>query len=202
MDMMKNYELDTAAQETTSPVPSNNELSTTVQKPAAPVPADTEAPVETTFADEKEQAPAQPSASDKKQEEKAKPKKTRKTNDCRVDHKEKKITITKKASIPGTEAFKELAKAHKLYPDYEIVYRTARTSESRAITNNLTVEKMEEYIDIFHQDDEVRKNTFDTMNRVSKLYPNPLSFMRKWFRSEYPQYWTDAEELNKKAANA
>lgn len=201
MDMMKNVELNSAAQETNALVPADNALSTTVQQPAAPAPADIETPVETTFADEKEQAPEQLSTSEEKKEEK-KTKKTRKTKDCRVDHKERKITITKKASIPGTEAFKELAKAHKLYPDYEIVYRTARTSESRAITNNLTVKKMKEYIDIFYPNDKVRKNTLNTMNRLSKLYPNPLSFMRKWFRSEYPQYWTYMEELNKKAANA
>ena len=190
-----------AAQANTALVPTNNELSTTVQKSAASVPSDTDTPVETTFVPEKEQATAVSAPAEKK-DEKAKPKKTRKTNDCRVDHKERKIIITKKASIPGTEAFKELAKAHRLYPDYEIVYRTARTSESRAITNNLTVEKMEEYINIFHPNDEARKNTLNTMNRVSKLYPNPLSFMRKWFRSEYPQYWTYMDELNKKAANA
>ena len=191
-----------ATQADTALVPANNELSTAVQKPATPAPADTEAPVETNFVEKTEQASSQPSTSEEKKEEKAKPKKTRKTKDCRVDHKERKITITKKASIPGTEAFKELAKAHKLYPDYEIVYRTARTSESRAITNNLTVEKMEEYIDIFYPNDEARKNALNTMKRVSKLYPNPLSFMRKWFRSEYPQYWTYMEELNKQAANA
>lgn len=142
------------------------------------------------------------SAAGETMEEKKKSKKTRKTKECRVDHTEKTITITKKASIPGTEAFKELAESHTLYPDYKIVYRTARTSESRAITNNLTVEKMKEYIDIFHPSDEARKNAFATMSRVSKLYPNPLSFMRKWFRSEYPQYWKYAEELNAKVANA
>ena len=95
--MMKNVELNSAAQANTALVPANNALSTAVQKPAAPAPADTEAPIEPTSADKKEQASKQSSTSEEKKEEKAKPKKTRKTNDCRVDHKEKKITITKKA---------------------------------------------------------------------------------------------------------
>ena len=40
MDMNKNFELNTAAQETNALVPANNELSTAVQNPAAPDPAD------------------------------------------------------------------------------------------------------------------------------------------------------------------
>ena len=138
---------------------------------------------------------------EKEREEKRKIKKHRKTKDCRIDHKEKMITITKKASIPGTVAFRELAESHRLYPDYKIVYRTVRTSSRRAITSALTVEKMDEYIRVYYPGDTVRKNTFDTMNRLSKLYSNPLAFMRKWFRNDYPEYWEKAES-DKQTENA
>lgn len=200
--MMKNYELNSAAQETTSPVPSNNELATTVQKPAAPAPDDTEM-IETTFADNKEQAPAQPSSSEEqKEEKKAKPKKHRKTNHCREDHDSKQLIVTKETSKPGTAAFNELMEKRKLYPDYTIVYRTARKSEDRSITNGLTVENMRKYIEIKHPNDTVRLNTFDTQKKLSALYSSPITYMRRWFRANYPQYWEDAKLDNKKAANA
>lgn len=191
-----------AAQADTALVPANNELSTAVQKPAAPAPADTEM-IETTFADEKEQAPVQSSTSkEKKEEKKTKPKKHRKTNHCREDHDSKQLIVTKETSKPGTAAFNELMEKRKLYPDYTIVYRTARKSEDRSITNGLTVENMRKYIEIKHPNDAVRLAIFDTQKKLSALYSSPITYMRRWFRANYPKYWEDAKPDNKKAANA
>ena len=66
MDMIKNVELNSAAQETNALVPSDNALTTAVQKPAAPAPADTETPLETTFVEKKEQTSTAPA--EKKQD--------------------------------------------------------------------------------------------------------------------------------------
>ena len=200
--MMKNYELNTAAQETNALVPANNELSTAVQNPAAPAPADTEM-IETTFVAEKEQAPSQPSTSEEKKEEtKTKTKKHRKTNHCREDHENKQLIVTKETSKPGTAAFNELMEKRKLYPDYTIVYRTAKSSESRSITNALTVENMRKYIEIKYPKDAARLAIFDTQEKLSALYSSPITYMRRWFRANYPKYWEDAKPDNKKAANA
>ena len=199
-DMMKNVEMNTAAQNTTAIVPTNSTLSTAVQQPAAPAHADTEMIV-TTFTDNKEQAPAAAPA-DERKEEKAKPKKHRKTTHCQENHREKQLIVTKKTSIPGSDAFNELMDKRKLYPDYTIVYRTARKSENRSITNGLTVENMRKYIEIKHPNDAVRLDTFDTQKNLSELYSSPITYMRRWFRANYPQYWEDAKHDKKKAATA
>jgi len=200
-DMMKNVEMNTAAQETTAVVAANSTLSTAVQQPAAPAPADTEMIV-TTFTDNKEQASAAAPADEKKQEEKKKPKKHRKTNHCREDHEKKQLIVTKETTKPGTAAFNELMDKRKLYPDYTIVYRTARKSENRSITNGLTVENMRKYIEIKHPNDEARLGIFDTQKNLSELYSSPITYMRRWFRANYPQYWEDAKHDKKKAATA
>lgn len=199
---MSNFTPSTTAQDNTALVVANNTVSTAVQKPAAPAPADTEAPIETNFV-EKEQASAQSSASeDKKEETKTKPKKHRKTNHCQENHKDKQLIVTKKTTIPGSDAFNELMEKRKLYPDYTIVYRTARKSEDRSITNGLTVENMRKYIEIKHPNDVARLNTFDTQKKLSALYSSPITYMRRWFRANYPKYWEDAKSDNKKTANA
>ena len=199
-DMMKNVEMNTAAQNTTAIVAANNTLTTAVQQPAAPTPADTEM-IETTFTDDKEQAPAAAPA-DEKKEEKAKPKKHRKTTHCREDHEKKQLIVTKETTKPGTAAFNELMDKRKLYPDYTIVYRTARKSENRSITNGLTVENMRKYIEIKHPNDEARLGIFDTQKNLSELYSSPITYMRRWFRANYPRYWEDAKHDKKKAATA
>ena len=196
--MNKNVEMNSAAQETTSPVPSNNELSTAVQQPAAPAPADTETPIETSFADEKEQTSEQPSTSEEKKEEKAKTKKHRKTNHCREDHENKQLIVTKKTSKPGTAAFNELMEKRKLYPDYTIVYRSAKPSENRLSVKDLTAEKMEQFINLTYSNDTKRMTEFKLQKKLSELYPAPITYLRNWFRRNYRNYWTNA----KKAANA
>ena len=193
--MDKNFELNS-----TAIVAANNTLSTAVQQPAAPAPADAEM-IETTFVAEKEQAPAAAPA-DEKKEEKAKPKKHRKTNHCQENHKDRQLIVTKKTSIPGTDAFNELMDKRKLYPDYTIVYRTARKSENRSITNGLTVKNMRKYIEIKHPDDTARLDIFDTQKKLSELYSSSITYMRRWFRANYPQYWEDAKHDKKKAATA
>ena len=193
--MDKNFELNS-----TAIVSANNTLSTAVQQPAAPAPADAEM-IETTFVAEKEQAPAAAPA-DEKKEEKAKPKKHRKTNHCQENHKDRQLIVTKKTSIPGTDAFNELMDKRKLYPDYTIVYRTARKSENRSITNGLTVKNMRKYIEIKHPDDTARLDIFDTQKKLSELYSSSITYMRRWFRANYPQYWEDAKHDKKKAATA
>jgi len=197
MDMIKNVELNSAAQETNALVPADNALSAAVRQPAAPAPADTETPIETTFVAEKEQAPTQPSSSEEKKEEKAKTKKHRKTNHCREDHEHKRLIVTKETSKPGTAAFNELMEKRKLYPDYTITYRTAKPSD-RLSVKGLTVKDMEKFIELNYPGDEKRMNEFKLQKQLSELYPAPITYLRNWFRRNYREYWTNA----KKAANA
>lgn len=194
-DMMKNVEMNTAAQNTTAIVPTNNTLSTVVQQPATSAPADTEM-IETTFTDNKEQTPADTSTPEDKQEEK-KQKKTRKTNHCREDHEHKQLIVTKETSKPGTAAFNELMEKRKLYPDYTITYRTANSSD-RLSVRGLSVEDMEQFIKLTYNNDKKRMAEFKLQKQLSELYRAPITYLRNWFRRNYREYWTNA----KKAATA
>ena len=192
--MMKNVEMNTAAQNTTAIVPTNNTLSTAVQQPAAPAPADTEI-IETSFV-EHEQAPAAAPVDEAKQEEK-KQKKTRKTNHCREDHEHKQLIVTKETSKPGTAAFNELMEKRKLYPDYTIAYRTSNSSE-RLSVKDLSAKDMEQFIKLSTNNDKKRMAEFKLQKQLSELYRAPITYLRNWFRRNYREYWTNA----KKAATA
>ena len=135
---------------------------------------------------------------EEKKEEKAKTKKHRKTNHCREDHENKQLIVTKETSKPGTAAFNELMEKRKLYPDYTIVYRSAKPSENRLSVKDLTAEKMEKFITLNYSGDKKRTDEFKLQKQLSDLYPAPITYLRNWFRRNYREYWTNA----KKAANA
>lgn len=132
-------------------------------------------------------------------EEKKKSKKTRKTVECRVDHEERTLIVTKKTSIPGSPAFKELMQQRALYPDYTIVYRTAKSSENRLSVKGLTIETMEKFIELNYADDKRRMAEFQLQKQLSDLYPVPINYLRNWFRRNCREYWENAKQ-NKKSA--
>lgn len=67
-----------------------------------------------------------------------------------MKHADKEIVLTKaydkKANIPGTKEFRELAKLHKNYPDYDIVMRTATITADKDTHGGLTIERIEKII--------------------------------------------------------
>ena len=130
--------------------------------------------------------------------EKTKPKKHRKTRHCRENHKDRQLIVTKATSIPGTEAFNELMEKRKLYPDYTIIYRTAKPSENRLSVKMLDVENMRRFIELSYPDDDRRLKEFDLQSHLSELYPSPITYLRNWFRRNHREYWDGA----KKAENA
>ena len=126
--------------------------------------------------------------------EKAKPKKHRKTRHCRENHKDKQLIVTKETSIPGTEAFFELMEKRKLYPDYTILYRTAKPSENRLSVKMLDVENMRKFIELSYPDDDRRLKEFELQSQLSELYPSPITYLRNWFRRNYREYWNGAKQ--------
>lgn len=184
--MMKNVEMNTAAQETTAIVAANNTLTTAVQQPAAPAPADTEI-IETTFTDEKEQAPAAAPADEKK------PKKHRNVEHCKVDFDKKAIIITKefakKASIIDTPEFNRLSDLCRAYPHLKVITRTAKKSTTRPSMKGLTKDFMEKHIKTLHNAD---WNLYLRQQAISEAFKCPYMYMRKWFTERYPN-WADNE---------
>lgn len=190
--MNKNVELNAVAQENTALAAVNNALSTAVQKPAARVPADTEAPIETSFVDNKEQAPAQPSASEEKKEEK-KTKKKRNVEHCKLVHEDDCIIITKdfakRANNPSSPEFKKLAMLRREFPTYSVVARTAESSSTRPSMKGLTEKFMEKHIQTLYPNDMAEYNR---QKEISKALKCSHMYMRNWFDKKYPD-WRENE---------
>ena len=120
-----------------------------------------------------------------------------------IKHNDKAIMLTKayakQASIPGTKEFRELAKLHKTFPDYEIVMRTASVSDSKEVHDGLTIDLMEKIIAIQPNADELQKeyNDFvafwgkevkDKKNPDKTVIRAPYGKTKSWFLKRVPNY--------------
>ena len=119
-----------------------------------------------------------------------------------VNHNNKTITLTKayaqKANTPGTKEFKELAKLHKAYPDYDIVMRTATVSDSKETHGGLTVELMEKIIARQPNAEALKKeyNEFvafwgkEVIDKKTgeKIIRAPYGKTKSWFLKKVPNY--------------
>jgi hypothetical protein len=119
-----------------------------------------------------------------------------------ISHNDKTITLTKayakKANIPGTKEFRELANLHKAYPDYDIVMRTANITKDKNTHDGLSIEMIEKIIKrqsnseaLMQEYDELvkfwgkevkDKKTGETVIRA------PYGKVKSWFLKKVPNY--------------
>lgn len=120
-----------------------------------------------------------------------------------IKHDDKVIMLTKayakQSSVPGTKEFRELAKLHKTFPDYEIVMRTASVSDSKEVHDGLTIDLMEKIIAIQPNAGELQKeyNDFvafwgkevkDKKNPDKTVIRAPYGKTKSWFLKRVPNY--------------
>ena len=114
-----------------------------------------------------------------------------KKNTYAIDHANKTITLTKKyaklANTPGTKEFRELANLHKVYPDYNIVMRTAKVSSDKKKHTGLTIARMEYHIKNIAKDD-VALAQFEEVQKYYKGMSGYYGKVRSWFLEKYPNY--------------
>lgn len=114
-----------------------------------------------------------------------------KKNTYAINHAEKTITLTKKyaklANTPGTKEFRELANLHKVYPDYDIVMRTAKVSDDKRKHTGLTIARMEYHIKNIAKDD-VALAQFEEVQKYYKGMAGYYGKVRSWFLEKYPNY--------------
>ena len=91
------------------------------------------------------------------------------------------------ANTPGTNEFRELAKLHKAYPEYDIVMRTANVSEDKQKHTGLTIERMEYHIKNIAKDD-VALAQFKEVRKYYKGMSGYYGKVRSWFLEKYPNY--------------
>ena len=114
-----------------------------------------------------------------------------KKNTYAIDHANKTITLTKKyaklANTPGTKEFRELTNLHKVYPDYNIVMRTAKVSSDKKKHTGLTIARMEYHIKNIAKDD-VALAQFKEVRKYYKGMSGYYGKVRSWFLEKYPNY--------------
>lgn len=119
-----------------------------------------------------------------------------------IKHANKEIVLTKayakKANIPGTQEFRELAKLHKNYPDYDIVMRTAKVNDSKEVHEGLTIDLIEKIIarqsnaeELIHEYNDFvafwGKEVLD--KKTGKMVMRaPYGKTRSWFLKKVPNY--------------
>lgn len=115
----------------------------------------------------------------------------------------KTITLTKAyaklANTPNTKEFRELAKLHKTYPDYDIVMRTAVITADKKTHDGLTFEVMEKIIARQSNSETLMReyNEFvalwgkevnDKKNPGQKIIRAPYGKVKSWFLKKIPNY--------------
>ena len=107
-----------------------------------------------------------------------------KKNTYAIDHANKTITLTKNyaklANTPGTKEFRELANLHKVYPDYNIVMRTAKVSSDKKKHTGLTIARMEYHIKNIAKDD-VALAQFEEVQKYYKGMTGYYGKVKSWF---------------------
>ena len=108
-----------------------------------------------------------------------------------IDHENKTITITKdyakRSSVPGSKEFRELAKLHSVFADYQIQRRTAVITADKNNHQGLTLKFMEKHITTFYNNEEAIKE----FEEVKAYYKGDKAYygkMKAWFLSQYPDY--------------
>lgn len=114
-----------------------------------------------------------------------------KKNTYVINHDNKTITLTKNyaklANTPDTKEFRELAKLHKAYSDYDIVMRTATPKEDKQKHTGLTIKRMEYHIKNIAKDD-VALTQFEEVQKYYKGMAGYYGKVRSWFLEKYPNY--------------
>lgn len=130
-----------------------------------------------------------------------------------INNSNRTITLTSKkfaaaASRYGTEAYKELQKARKDYPDFRVVTKSTRTKKADK-NKGLTYAYMERYIKT-HDDEagsimEMFNNLRGTSEEAIELGAGAVSYdeIKTWFYEQYPafaEFQKKREEILNKAA--
>ncbi|MDD4510009.1 MAG: hypothetical protein PHY23_03745 [Oscillospiraceae bacterium] len=113
------------------------------------------------------------------------------TSNYIINHEDKTITITKdyakRSSVPGSKEFRELAKLHNTFADYDIQRRTAVIKADKNTHNGLTLAFMEKYISTLSNSEEALKE-FEAVKAYYKDSNAYYGKVKAWFLANHNDY--------------
>ena len=126
----------------------------------------------------------------------------KKSANYEINHIDESIIITKKfykaASVLNSPEYKELMQARRDNPTFRIVLREIKKKVGKKSYRNLTYENMRAFITAKEQDETIRKERLEQLDKVialSKIQPGPYAYVKVWFLDLYgDEFPTDTDE--------
>jgi len=121
-------------------------------------------------------------------------------NSYDIDHVNRILYFGKKfmklAKQYGTQEYNTFLGLIRDMPNYKIVIRETKKSETRMSTKGLTREFMELHIRTIHGESSEQYKDFQKQLQFSEGQLNPFMYLRGWFLETYPN-WDGKEEQRK-----
>lgn len=121
----------------------------------------------------------------------------RKLNKINFNHATKEIIITKafetEANQIGSEAYKELVRLKKDFPDYTIKRKEIAKRENKKSFKGLTIEEMKRFLATVGEDD---LKLFEKVCEIAETKQGKYPIIKKWFLNNYQEaYEKELENL-------
>ena len=121
-----------------------------------------------------------------------------------INFEEGKITVTKsflkKAGIIGSEAYHELARVRRDFPDFAIQQREISKNQGKKTYGNLTYKVMKAFIEVQEEENaQAVLAEFERIQQLSKAHNGQYAFVKSWFLKRYNDQFVQEENAEKAA---
>lgn len=110
-------------------------------------------------------------------------------NVLKIDHKNAKIVMDRefsvRASIFGSDEYKQLQEARKDYPNYGVMRKTIKKNSHKEAFKGLTYEYMEQYMERYKVDEATLQEYRDVRFDV-KCHSIRYPYVKQWFLKRFP----------------
>ena len=119
-----------------------------------------------------------------------------KTNNITFNHANKEITITKvfekEANIIGSNAYLELIRVRKDFPDYTIKRKEIKKNTSKQSYKGLTMEEMKRFLSTIGEKD---VELFEKVVGIASVKQGKYAIIKKWFLNNYQEAYEKELEI-------
>lgn len=124
----------------------------------------------------------------------------------RIDYTEEEIVITKKfakeAGDMSRNAYKTMKKLREDFPTFKIVTKEIRKKENKRSYAHLTIERMEDIINEFDNDEQAGMREFERLKALYKGSNGRYAKLKAWFiRNYWDKYEKGSEWNNEQSEN-
>ena len=116
-----------------------------------------------------------------------------------VNHAEGKIILTKefnkRASIPNSPEYNIMMTLRKDFPSYKSALKTISHNPNKK-TDAVTYKNMIKHIITTYGENSLQMKAFEEEKKISLSKKAPYIYMKKWFKTQYPDYKVSVAEIS------